>query len=124
MALAQASIVPIPISRSANTRVNSKTEPEDYELPPTTLLEDPEPFPHELHDSHLRETRQREAITATEFERTVMQSQRELQKQLDQINHTLATRLGEIEARLGPRSVPVEPVEPATDVPVRDQVRM
>lgn len=76
-------------------------------------------------DSHLRETRQRESITATEFERNVMQSQRELQKQLDQMNHTLATRLGEIEARLAPRDVRVEPVEAAvTDVPVRDRVRM
>jgi uncharacterized membrane protein YccC len=75
-------------------------------------------------DSHLRETRQRDSIVATEFEKTVMQSQRDLQKQLDQLNHTLATRLGDIEARLPARDVRVEPVEPATDVPVRDRVRM
>jgi uncharacterized membrane protein YccC len=75
-------------------------------------------------DSHLRETRQRESITATEFEKTVMQSQRELQRQLDQINHTLATRLGEIETRLPAREVRAAPVEPATDVPARDRVRM
>jgi S-DNA-T family DNA segregation ATPase FtsK/SpoIIIE len=27
----------------------------DFELPPLTLLEDPQPFPHEEHDQHLRE---------------------------------------------------------------------
>jgi S-DNA-T family DNA segregation ATPase FtsK/SpoIIIE len=46
----------VPISRS-NAEVHVEGPPAaDYELPPTTLLEDPEPFPHELHDSHLRET--------------------------------------------------------------------
>lgn len=29
---------------------------QDYELPPITLLEDAQPFPHEDHDQHLRET--------------------------------------------------------------------
>ena len=77
-------------------------------------------------DSHLRETRQRDTIVATEFEKTVMQSQRDMQRQLDQLNHTLATRLGEIEGRLPARDVRVAPAEPApvTDVPVRDRVRM
>jgi uncharacterized membrane protein YccC len=78
-------------------------------------------------DSHLRETRQRDTIVATEFEKTVMQSQRDVQRQLDQLNHTLATRLGDIEARLPAgdvRAEPVAPVEPVTDVPVRDRVRM
>jgi DNA anti-recombination protein RmuC len=78
-------------------------------------------------DTHLRESRQREAIAATEFEKAMVQSQRELRAQLDQMNHTLATRLDELTGRLGPRTERVERVdaEPVvTDVKGNDRVRL
>ncbi len=75
-------------------------------------------------DSHLKESRQRDAIVASEFERTVLQSQRELRGQIEQLNHMMATRLGELEGRLGPRTLHVEPALAPSDVPVRDRVRL
>lgn len=57
-------------------------------------------------DAQMREIHQRETIAATELEKAVAQGQRELRSQLDQLNRTLATRLGEIESRVAgdPRS--------------------
>ena len=61
-------------------------------------------------DAQLRETRQREAIAATEFEKAMVQAHRELRTQLEQMNRTLALRLGELEgsmqARLDPKIRP------------------
>jgi uncharacterized integral membrane protein len=54
-------------------------------------------------DAQLRENRQREAIAITEFEKAVVQSQRDLRNQLEQINRVLASRLGEIESRIDAR---------------------
>jgi uncharacterized integral membrane protein len=54
-------------------------------------------------DAQLRENRQREAIAITEFEKAVVQSQRDLRNQLEQINRVLASRLGEIETRIDAR---------------------
>ncbi|HWP10233.1 MAG TPA: hypothetical protein VNN06_00305 [Ramlibacter sp.] len=54
-------------------------------------------------DAHLRENRQRETIAATEFEKAMVQSQRELRNQLDLINRTLDARLGELEGRIESR---------------------
>ncbi|MEP6790928.1 MAG: hypothetical protein ABI907_06130 [Ramlibacter sp.] len=54
-------------------------------------------------DTQLRETRQREAITATEFEKSMVQAHRELRTQLEQMNRTLASRLGELESRIEAR---------------------
>ena len=68
-------------------------------------------------DTQLRELRERDAITATEFEKTRMDSQREIRTQLEQINRTLAARLNELESRLDARlsggSVPVTTVRTA-----------
>ncbi|MEO7548268.1 MAG: hypothetical protein ABIT82_07600 [Ramlibacter sp.] len=50
-------------------------------------------------DAQVRETRQREAIAATEFERAMVQSQRELRTQLEQMDRSLLTRLAELEGR-------------------------
>jgi biopolymer transport protein ExbB/TolQ len=75
-------------------------------------------------DTHLRETRQREALVATEFERTVMQSQRELRVQLEQMNHMLSTRLGQLETRLATRATVTDSPPVVADVPVRDRVRL
>jgi S-DNA-T family DNA segregation ATPase FtsK/SpoIIIE len=44
----------LPIKRLGLLNIPENTF-EDYELPPLTLLEDPEPFPFEQHDSKLRE---------------------------------------------------------------------
>lgn len=51
-------------------------------------------------DAQMREIHQRETIAATELEKAVAQGQRELRSQLEQLNRTLATRLGEIESRV------------------------
>jgi hypothetical protein len=67
-------------------------------------------------DSHFRENRQRDAVTSTEFEKSVMQSQRDMRAQLEQMNQTLAARLTELEGRLDGRH---ERVVTATDLPNR-----
>jgi TolA-binding protein len=54
-------------------------------------------------DSQLRELRERDAIAATEFQKSVVEGQRELRTQLEQINRTLAARLSEMEHRLETR---------------------
>jgi hypothetical protein len=74
-------------------------------------------------DTQLRESRQREAIAATEFERTLMQSQRELKTQVEQLQHMLAGRLSELESRLATREVPAA-IEPTTPDPTgRGRIR-
>src|SRR6185369_8746151 len=50
-------------------------------------------------DTHLRENRQRESVVASEFEKAMMQHQRELHSQLDTINRTLDARFNELESR-------------------------
>ena len=52
-------------------------------------------------DAQLRELRERDAIAATELQKSVVNSQRELRTHLEQMNRTLATRLNELDARLG-----------------------
>lgn len=54
-------------------------------------------------DTHLRDGRQREAITATEFEKAMVQSQRELRTQLDTMTRSLDARLAALESRLDAR---------------------
>lgn len=54
-------------------------------------------------DASLRENRQREAIAAAEFEKAMVQSQRELRNQLEQMNRLVAARLSEIETRIDAR---------------------
>ncbi len=66
-------------------------------------------------EGHFRESRQRDAIGSTEFEKSMIQSQREMRSQIEQIQQVLTSRLGE-EARFGPR---VERVSPAVDLPNR-----
>ncbi|MDB5858137.1 MAG: hypothetical protein JWQ76_1826 [Ramlibacter sp.] len=52
-------------------------------------------------DSQLRELRERDAIAATEFQKAMVNSQRELRTQLELMNRTLAARLNEIDGRMG-----------------------
>ena len=71
-------------------------------------------------DAQLRELRQRDAIAATEFEKAMVGSQRELRTQLDQVSRVLDTRLAELETRLDARferlgGRPVAPAEPLRD---------
>jgi hypothetical protein len=79
-------------------------------------------------DSHFRDHRQREAMVSTEFEKSMMQSQRDLRSQMEQLHHTLATRLGELETRMNAR---LERFGPADDVrhrpievPPRESVKL
>ena len=52
-------------------------------------------------DAQLRELRERDAIAATEFQKAMVGSQRELRTQLELMNRTLAARLNELDGRLG-----------------------
>jgi len=73
-------------------------------------------------DAQLRENRQREAIAITEFEKAVVQSQRDLCNQLEQINRVLASRLGEIESRIDARLERLNSA--AVDVKPRESVKL
>jgi len=73
-------------------------------------------------DAQLRENRQREAIAITEFEKAVVQSQRELRNQVEQINRVLASRLGEIESRIDARLERLNPT--SVDVKPRESVKL
>lgn len=48
-------------------------------------------------DAQLRESRQHEGLAIAEFEKSVAAHQREVRAQLEQINRTLATRLGSVD---------------------------
>lgn len=67
-------------------------------------------------DMHLRENRQREAIAATEFEKAMVQSQRELRTQLEQMSRSMDSRLADLQSRLDTRA---ERVVPQVEVPPR-----
>jgi hypothetical protein len=74
-------------------------------------------------DTQLRESRQRDAMAATDFERSLMQGQRELRTQIEQMQHLMATRLTELEARLPAREgLPAEPTP--SDLNLRGRARV
>ena len=54
-------------------------------------------------DTQLRDLRQRDAIAATEFEKAMVNAQRELRTQLEQMNRMMMARLGELETRFDSR---------------------
>ena len=56
-------------------------------------------------DTHLRDNRQRDAIVATELEKSIVQSQRELRTQLELMNRNLMARFVEFEERMANRPV-------------------
>src|SRR5688572_2842906 len=76
-------------------------------------------------DTQLRELRQRDAIAATELEKAMVNSQRELRTQLEQMNRMLSARINEMDHRSGihrpanPDAVPV--LKPARSEPVRHE---
>ncbi|MBK6007781.1 hypothetical protein JJB11_16905 [Ramlibacter ginsenosidimutans] len=65
-------------------------------------------------DTHLKEMRERDAIAASEFDKAMLQTRRELQVQMEQINRTIAARMTELENRLDGRvnRMGVPPVTP------------
>jgi small-conductance mechanosensitive channel len=67
-------------------------------------------------DTHLRDNRGREAIAATEFEKAMVQSQRDLRSQLEQMSRSLDARLAELQGRIDAR---LDRVQPVVDVPPR-----
>ena len=87
-------------------------------------------------DTHLKDMRERDAIAASEFDKAMLQSRRELQVQMEQINRTISARLTEIEARLdsrfdrigmplGAASVPpVQESMAARDARIREEERL
>lgn len=50
-------------------------------------------------DTHLRETRHRESIIATEFEKRMLQNNQELRAQLERMHNMIASRLDALEGR-------------------------
>lgn len=54
-------------------------------------------------DHHLKEMRDRDAIAASEFDKAMLQSRRELQTHMEQTNRMLSARLNELEHRLESR---------------------
>lgn len=54
-------------------------------------------------DHHLKEMRERDAIAASEFDKAMVQSRRELQGQMEAQNRAIAARLNELEHRLESR---------------------
>jgi hypothetical protein len=51
-------------------------------------------------DTHLRELKQRDAITSTEFEKNMLNSNRELRTHLEQFQRAVLARMSELESRL------------------------
>ena len=75
-------------------------------------------------DSHLKEMRDRDAIAATEFDKAMVNSQREVRTQMEQMNRMLAARLNELEHRLELRfermGLPSEPLAATEPAMVRE----
>ena len=67
-------------------------------------------------DSSLREGRQRDSLTGGDFEKSMLESHRDLRAQLDTMNRTLLSRLAELESRVEQRTPVVD-----SGVPVRDR---
>ena len=72
-------------------------------------------------DLQLRELRQRDAIAATELEKSMVNSQRELRNQLDAMNRLLTARLSEIENRLDARLAGIRAEPPVLTQRVREK---
>ena len=71
-------------------------------------------------DTHMRESRQRDQVVATEVEKRLMASHNELRAHFDRMFNALISRLSDIESRLPPARV--ERLEPAKDIPPREHM--
>ena len=54
-------------------------------------------------DTHLKDMRERDAIAASEFDKAMVQSRRDVQQQMEQMNRMISARLNELEHRLESR---------------------
>lgn len=72
-------------------------------------------------DTHLKEMRERDAIAATEFDKAMLQSRREVQTQMEQTNRMIAARLNELEQRLESRLARGNTAGAPTNVPTLRQ---
>lgn len=57
----------------------------------------------QLLETHLRESRQRDTIQHTEFEKALTQHQKDTRTQIEHLSSVLATRMGEMETRIETR---------------------
>lgn len=75
-------------------------------------------------DTNLRDSRQRDALAGTEFEKSMVQSQRELRTEIDQMNRMLVTQLSELERRMDSRlNVVADSVTRPVDVVLPDEAQ-
>lgn len=72
-------------------------------------------------DATLRDARQRDWVNGSDFERSTMQSHRELRAQLDTMNRMLLARLAELEARLERRPAIADPLAAPQTVVAPDE---
>lgn len=81
-------------------------------------------------DTHLRETRQRETMVATEFEKRLLQSHQELRAQIERMHQMLAARLDALDTRSAAPGagkdtfVRNDTLVASGDEPPRDRVRL
>lgn len=82
-------------------------------------------------DQHLKAMRERDAIAASEVDKAMMQSRRDLQAHMERMNRMISARLDEMEQRLagGRGAVPVTPTPAmqernAADAGAREEERM
>jgi len=68
-------------------------------------------------DATLRDVRQRDWAAGSEFEKSTMQSHRDLRAQLDTMNRMLMARLAELEARFDRGGVVAAAAAPARELP-------
>jgi hypothetical protein len=71
-------------------------------------------------DNTLRDSRQRESLGSREFEKSMLQSHRDLRTHLENMNRSLMARLGELEARFTGARAPVGQQLPMRDVEPAD----
>lgn len=81
-------------------------------------------------DAHFREARQRDPLVSTEFEKSMLQNQRDLRAQLDQMIRAMDARMSQLEGRMEARMdrlgpvVEVPPQRPVDlPMPPRDHVK-
>jgi len=75
-------------------------------------------------DNHLRETRHREGMMATEFEKRLLQSHHELRAQVERMHQMIAARLDALDTRVPAAAARADSTLPLEEVPPRDRVRL
>jgi hypothetical protein len=75
-------------------------------------------------DTHFREGRQRDPLLSAEFEKSMMQSQRDLRTQLEQMMRGIDARLSSLESRFESRMEPRSDLRMEPRMEPRPEVRM